>query len=174
MKNLLDFIKVVGQDVKELKADQQLSNKKRYGPTSWTVDRTDARTYKVVFSNDCVMYRNRDKSADTTGYGTNDFPIIYRNIVVAALPYQVVWLSNGSLTLREFMRKAGGNVYAWKDDIVIENPVNDVNLYDFSQASLKLDYSNPENSNDKIAIEKLFALGALAEREILELGAVKK
>lgn len=161
-------------DLGEMNSRLTRLEKTRQPPTSWALDRSDTRTYKVVFNNGCIMYRQRNNLPDMTGYGVNDFPIIYRGTVVAALPYQIVWLSNGSLKLQEFMKKAGGNLYAWHQDIIIENPVNDIRLYDFSQASLKLDYSNPENRNDKIAIEKLFAVGALYEQEILSLGVVKR
>lgn len=157
-----------------LEHQQEISISRR-PPTSWGLDRTDAKTYKVMFDNGVVMYRKNDRSADTTGYGEYNFPIIYRGVMVAMLPYQVVWLSNGSMTLDEYKSKANGLVYAWQDNLIIDNPVNDSKDFDFSQASLGLDTSkNAENARQKNAIKHLYEIGALSEREILTLGAVKK
>lgn len=161
-------------DLGEMNSRLTRLEKTRQPPTSWALDRSNPREYRVIFNNGCILYRPRSTQMDITGYGVNDFPIIFREVMVATLPYQIVWLSNGSIKLKTYMERAGGQVYAWYPDIVVENPVNDVSQWDFSQASLKLDYSNPENLRDKIAIEKLFALGALYEPEILSLGAVKR
>lgn len=167
MKNLLDFIKAVGQDIKELEAN---AAPERHGPTGWFLDR----------SVDPWVFRF-DNGASLTLGNVDQRAYIYPDsspiTAVGISQYRVVLTlmrqANGSISVADW-REVSNAARFW-NLAKVTNPVRDASGWDFSKAMYNAaDTSGPSRRSQHILIRCYFELGIFTEEDILSFGAVKK
>lgn len=181
MKNLLDFIKAVGQDIKELKASQSSNYSQRYSPTGYTIV-FEGDEYIIQFDNGARLIigyvnakTNIGQIRGLTGIGKpHPFDGKSTTLVADPLPYAIMRTSVRSVQIATW--KTSNGIAIWyRDRIRVENPVRDKDDYDFSKA-----YYNPNDTNatslanQPKLIETFYQLGLFSESELLSFGAVKK
>lgn len=167
MKSLLDFVKAVGKDVKELKANVV---PERYGPTGWFLDRS-VDPWQFRFDNGASLtLGNVDQRAYIYPDGS---PITEKKTSEYRVVLTLMRVANGSVTVAD-LREAGYVARFW-NLARVTNPVKDSSGWDFSKAMYNAnDASGPSKRHQKFLIQCYFELGVFTEADILSFGAVKK
>lgn len=167
MKNLLDFIKAVGQDVKELKAN---TVPERHGPTGWFLDRS-VNPWQFRFDNGASLtLGNVDRRAYIY---PNSSPITDVKLSEYRVILTLMRQANGSISAEDWRNVS--NVARFWNLAKVTNPVRDSSGWDFSKAMYNAaDTSAPSRRSHHILIRCYYELGVFTEEDILSFGAVKK
>lgn len=167
MKNLLDFIKAVGQDIKELKAS---AAPERHGPTGWFLDRS-VDPWVFRFDNGASLTLG---NVDQRAYIYPDSsPITEKKTSEYRVILTLMRVANGSVTVAD-LREAGYVARFW-GSAQVTNPVRDSSKWDFAKAVYNAgDANGPSRRNQHILIRCYYELGIFTEEDILSFGAVKK
>lgn len=142
-------------------------------PTSFRVDRS-GEVWTIWFDNGSgLQFPNTPKNLVKYGIGyvvstTSSIPV---NIPKSFLQ-QAMWGNLNYLTV--FNNR--NNVFTyWTDDVLVLNPVNDRNDYDFSDAYVNRNDTNATSKeNQRNAIRVLWELGIWTDEELSYFGAVRK
>lgn len=147
--------------------------KKRRGPLALNMERTNP-IWTINFDNGCgLQFPSNPRSPGV--YGVNqpmDFtqPVPQKNVkafllqnILGILPY-----------ITRYKGYSGVWVH-WKDDCVVLDPVNDREAYDFSEAYLNPEDTDPiSKENQRNAIRVMWELGIWTDEELSFFGAKKR
>lgn len=176
MKNLLDFIKAVGRDIKELKSSQA-----RYSPTGYTIV-FEGDDYIIQFDNGARLIigfanakTNLGQLRGLTGIGKpHPFDGKSNTLAPDPLPYSIMRLSTRSVQIATL--EASNGIAQWyRDGIRVENPVRNKDIYNFSNAYYNRNDTNAVSlANQPKMIEVYYQLGLFSEEELKRFGAVER
>lgn len=168
--NLLETIKAIGEDIKQLKQSNATETKERYGPTGWFLDRT-VTPWQFRFDNGCSLtLGNVDKRAYIY---SESAPITIDKLSEYRVVLSIMRTANGSTPIESW---ANANIVArfW-NMAEVTNPVNDASKFDFTKAMYNPnDSSGPSKRSQHILIRCYYELGVFTEEDILSFGAVRK
>lgn len=176
MKNIVDVIKAIGKDMKELKAAQA-----RYSPTGYIIV-FEGDDYIIQFDNGArliVGYANAKTNLGQirglTGIGKpHPFDGKSTTLVADPLPYSIMRLSTRSAQIATL--EASNGIAQWyREGIRVENPVRNKEVYDFSNAYYNRNDTNATSlTNQPKMIEIYYQLGLFSEEELKRFGAVER
>lgn len=158
--------------VSELQEKLKSLNTVRRAPTGYTLDRTTT-PWTVWFDNGCgLQFPSQDKSS-VYGYGVGinlndtewrDFP----------LQFQILKVSMGMVTIEKMKAINGwGQLAWWRDDHRVINPINDKDIYDWSNVVFATNYQEYKGNQKNIA-RILYELGIWDSKTVESFGAIKK
>lgn len=151
------------------------NNQKRHAPTGYTLDRTE-HPWVIRFDNGCEL-RFPDYADSPTVYGYGYYDNVYdNNMITFPLVVNIMRAANGSLTVDK-VRTINGYADYWAETAEIANPINDKNIYDWTNARFNeeaLAQNNYKYDRQRTFIRVLYELGIWDSKTVESFGAVKK
>lgn len=142
-------------------------------PMNWVVYH-ETSPWKIAFDNGSILILT-DYAMLATLYGVGySAPVDNATLAAYPLPVNIIRIARGHVTLDYLTNTAADGTWTyWAEDTEVINPVQDMNLFDWSNVQFK-DGGGPYGSRQKNFARVLFQLGILSETEVISLGAVRK
>ncbi|TYC50899.1 hypothetical protein ESZ50_01395 [Weissella muntiaci] len=176
-KSAFETAKESGFPGTEDEFDQLLANiqinesTKRKAPTSWSLDRTTT-PWTIRLDNGSTLQLN-DYGQVASVFGLGSSPNL-ESATVTPVPIisNIIKAARGTLSIDLFKKTSGSNFNYYSPNYTINNPVQDVSIYDFTVATFGV--TGDTYNRQWVLIKMLYELGIFSPADVESLGATKK